>query len=672
MHSVTVGEGGGGGRVSVDVILPMDEQEQGPRAQTQGSIEEPSPWLGAGVWDAIEAEDPWVDLVIRARQSLFVPMQHKDVVVAEARLKGESVEAAKHAWESAREVRAHSIVQQLASDLQDAGCAVHETDSRRGELVVTASAAVLQDLVADVRLATIEREESTVPSDDSAGYWLNVYGIELDGVEMESLTQSRHFYDRGFEGQGIQLGMAEGGDQAGADLVRRSHPGFASASGVSRHENRSYLGPFYGYVDPDPLHGRQHATATASVIIGDLTDGQDPGISSPWEQRRRSGVARKATLMGLSTSSRSRLVSQFTDPGREIRAVNFSFSTDTDPTCLGVDSWSDTVNELYESGILVVKSAGNDRHDDSSDCTVGSPGAAIGSFTVAAYDVVESGAGTVIRESSSRGGTTSEGRGRTVTAMTSNTSFQFPYTGRSDCPYDYGASFMAGGCTATPVAYGNTSGAAPVVTGAWGVFDSWYQSVFGDPGVGTRHALLLLQGDRRSESLFLDVGYDGLWGAGRLRMRSFDGAGLDGPARWTSATHCVADGQTRVIPVTSSPVSSDVDVIKVVAFTYDSRHGDNPFLPSDQVTLKLGHLQADGSYEVVAEDASSDNKKRLFVRDPAPGHYAVIIEGADVTSDLEGCGTDSQRVFWSYLHEDSDRETWEDLGVVRPEDQEIP
>lgn len=44
------------------------------------------------------------------------------------------------------------------------------------------------------------------------------------------------------------------------------------------------------------------------------------------------------------------------------------------------------------------------------------------------------------------------------------------------------------------------------------------------------------------------------------------------------------------------------------------------------------------------------------------------ITGRDVTSDSEGCGTDSTRVYTAWMYEDQDRDTGTDLDdLIRPE-----
>ena len=81
-----------------------------------------------------------------------------------------------------------------------------------------------------------------------------------------------------------------------------------------------------------------------------------------------------------------------------------------------------------------------------------------------------------------------------------------------------------------------TSFAAPVVAAAAAVFADWYLnspigSLIEDPGV--LMAAMLMMGDRGSSSgsKRLEKGFDPLWGAGALRLRRFDDAGLDDPWR---------------------------------------------------------------------------------------------------------------------------------------------
>lgn len=64
-----------------------------------------------------------------------------------------------------------------------------------------------------------------------------------------------------------------------------------------------------------------------------------------------------------------------------------------------------------------------------------------------------------------------------------------------------------------------------------------------------------------------------------------------------------------------------------------------------------------------------DNKQRVVLLNPLGGwDYRLVAVATSVTADNEGCGTNSMRVFWAKMYEDSDREWAENLDWVRPED----
>lgn len=54
--------------------------------------------------------------------------------------------------------------------------------------------------------------------------------------------------------------------------------------------------------------------------------------------------------------------------------------------------------------------------------------------------------------------------------------------------------------------------------------------------------------------------------------------------------------------------------------------------------------------------SSTDNKERVYYSDPGGMLIDLAIVGFDVSSDDSGCGTNSQKVYFSYFYEDSDRD----------------
>ena len=103
-----------------------------------------------------------------------------------------------------------------------------------------------------------------------------------------------------------------------------------------------------------------------------------------------------------------------------------------------------------------------------------------------------------------------------------------------------------------------------------------------------------------------------------------------------------------------------------VAHWYDSKHEDSG--TTDEMSLAL--WDNDLYQQVVASsDDPSDNKQRVFYSDwSTSGDLSLKIVGENVTSDDEGCGTNSNRVYVAYLFEDSDRDDSDGPGCeILPE-----
>jgi len=317
---------------------------------------------------------------------------------------------------------------------------------------------------------------------------------------------------------------------------------------------------------------------------------------------------------------------------------------------------------MYEDGIATFAVAGNEGHG-TSDCTVRDPGFALGVFTVGAYQV-DSADDEVIYSDQSRGGGEYCGGsacvddGRTLVDVQGPTQHEFAFSEDSTDTDQYSNDLCC------------TSGATPTVAGAAALYRDWYLDVAGtlidSPGV--LYADLLLMGDRIDESgTYLDAGFDDLTGAGKLRMRKWDN--LDSPARADEGIVCVDDGSSSYISLDADPLAPDVDMVKAVIWWYDHRH-DGGTTPHDKVQLVLQRYNASlGSWSAVQSSTTDDNKQRVYVTGVANARYRLKITGSDVTSDIEGCGTDSTKVYWAYLFEDQDRDTGTDLDdQVRPEE----
>jgi hypothetical protein len=214
-----------------------------------------------------------------------------------------------------------------------------------------------------------------------------------------------------------------------------------------------------------------------------------------------------------------------------------------------------------------------------------------------------------------------------------------------------------------------TSGATPVIAGAAqlyrDMFITEFSTLIDDPGI--LYANMLLWGDRTYETIgFSTSGYSGLWGAGKLRLRA--PVNLDPPSRWATGRTCLpASGEFTHVMTPGGPLSPNVDVMRLVVWWYDHRHDSG----TDNDTIRLWidkRLPPATTWTVhVSTSITDDNRKRYHEDFPASGYeYRFRLDPISVTSDVEGCGSNSAFVHWAYFWEGSDRAT-SSLIPIRPE-----
>lgn len=128
---------------------------------------------------------------------------------------------------------------------------------------------------------------------------------------------------------------------------------------------------------------------------------------------------------------------------------------------------------------------------------------------------------------------------------------------------------------------------------------------------------------------------------------------MDAPALYKNNFACVGQDELVRIGINSGQqIESTVNVLKIVIFWYDRRHGTGELI--DDIDL---HLYTVGSNTPLMKSESAyDNKERLFYTAPGGKNLEFGIYGYDVTADSEGCGTNKQRVYWTYFYEDSARD----------------
>ncbi|MBN2722940.1 MAG: S8/S53 family peptidase [Deltaproteobacteria bacterium] len=348
-----------------------------------------------------------------------------------------------------------------------------------------------------------------------------------------------------------------------------------------------------------------------------------------------------------------------------------------DPLCKGEDSLSRDANDLYELGIPVFAAAGNDCHyvgqcnenfyyTDTHDCVVDSPASAMGVFTVGAHGEYLKGEEGVrigdIAEYSSRGGTTTEGKGRTIIDITASGCRDYHMDINDNYYYDP-EHYQCGTSFATPTV---AAGAAMILD--W--YSFYWSSLLVNPG--RLYSFLLLMGDRAQEPFpenQPDSDFDPVFGAGRFKMRRLDTYGGDTFWAKNIMSTCIDDAETAYIYIYNGyPLPAGVDVFKAVMFYYDYRHENGTAI--DNINMKLQEkINLGGIYRWVTvggtrEVDPGEEKERVFLSGNLEGRmFRLAVTGADVTSSNAGCGNDSMMVNISFFFEDSARDDYLSGGI---------
>jgi hypothetical protein len=407
-----------------------------------------------------------------------------------------------------------------------------------------------------------------------------------------------------------------------------------------------------------------HPTACTGLILGDLRDGQDANINAHATRVARSGYAGEAwgrIYAGLSDTGRWALALQDAVSGFPVTPlINSSNGGNWDiPGCLGRTTFDHAVNDAFEDGLLVVWAGGNQYGHDDDTCTVEGP-KAIGAFKVGTYGnsawenandirtaAISEGDGQATYGSPRGGVSWNEGRNRTILDITGYG--------------NYSTMFSKGGGYGFQSIGGATSQSTATTTGQAADFVHWFKTTYGSvPGPGVLHAALLLMGDRQGESGLLTSKFSNLWGAGRMRMRKLDPAGMDSPYGFGLGSVCVNDGQHVFLPLLQGlPFLDSIDVIKVALYWFDRRVENAP--PSgvdkpDDIDLRVERSTLSGWTTLGYSADAYDYKERVRVTPASGWRHRVKISGYNVTSDDAGCGTNSMKVYYAYFYEDSARD----------------
>ncbi len=475
-----------------------------------------------------------------------------------------------------------------------------------------------------------------------------------DLQDMREATQMVQLHDAGFKGE-TGSGLASYNDICIAIIdtnVDMTHPAWDDwAGGPSRllsvwRSFGSFWLPVFSSATTTPSHG----TKVAGVAVADLMQGQDPAITSTADREARTGFAPEASFVFIEESGAGAVSAIEKAAALLPDVINLSMSFGTSTTCNLSASSNEAVDAAMLEGIFFAKSGGNNG-TTGSGCNVGNPGAASGAFTVnqlsrSAVPLKEA----TVPSGASRGG---DSIGRGVIAIAAHTGPE------ADTAAKVGGTYGA---------FGASSGATPVVAGSAACLKEHFLTVFGSSianEVGFLYATMLLEADGQLE----DGSYantldpmDELYGAGRLRMRMFNSAGMDAPWRMRLFSRVIEDGELAAdMPVNpdgsgiNQPLSSDVDRLRVSCFWHE------PNIENGSTWCADIGLSIEGSNGFIYYSGTdSDPRQHIYLGNAVQGHsWTIRLLGNDVPLSLDSNYRylkDERKVYVAVYWEDGDRD----------------
>lgn len=452
-----------------------------------------------------------------------------------------------------RKSELEAVYAPIVVDIEREGGALLQTYWLLNGFEVRVDARGLIALSRDSRVARLELRPRAVVDENN-----------LD--DMREAAQIPQFHDAGIDGE------TGSGRSAETDMyiafidttIDADHPAWrdTSSSSSSRLVDIWRKG-FWGWstVSTSATSLPSHGTKVVGCAVADLMQGQDSSITSSTERDKRTGFAPEASFSFIEEDGAgpTKAIEKAVELGVDVINMSMSFGT-----CELSDSSNEAVDEAMLDGIFFAKSASNSGHSGST-CNVGTPAAASGSFTVGAIKriAVPLNEGD-LTDGSCRGG---DSLGRSVVAIAA-------YSGPEG---DTSAAFDD-----TYGVFGATSSAAPVVAGSAAVLKDHLMDIFSTSIVnnaGYLYATMMLMGDGELEgggTASATTAMDDIWGAGRLRMRMFNGDGMDGPWRMRLFSRVISDGEVEtdllVNPDSSGvnqEVSADVERLKATAYWHE-------------------------------------------------------------------------------------------------------
>jgi hypothetical protein len=547
--------------------------------------------------------------------------------------------------------------QRVAAAALTAGATDIAPRATTGGVRATVDADTLNRLRADPTFGRIDLD--LPPTDDCGLDSTEDYAVTINGQELAEILQTQQFYDQDDGGCCAAIAVFS------QNPVWNGHPGFKNATtGQSRVLGCESPSCTDSYT-PSLTGTIAHPTATAAMALADLTLGQDSAITGTLDRARRSGVARYATGYTFPDGDEAFLLDRLDDPGTEniaIVAQSNSFSQ----ACTGQTAKDQSFNALFEAGMAVFNSTGN--QGSSSTCNVQAPAPALGVFAVNQYKFLPTG------EPALDTGASIGSVDWSIIDLVAPTPIRYglshydgPTFGNGGTTR-YGADWSRDGNvgvdddsdgTITSLENGGFNGssaATPTVAGAAAVLRRWFiedvSTAIEDPGL--LYALMLSMGDGFNGTTFLHSGYHRRMGAGQTKLRRFDNDHMDARWVWDASSVCVPHGQ--VVLLYQGVVAAGADTFEATTFRYDPDHDTTGNL--DDVNLYLQRQLADGTWSTILQDTAFGEKQRIF-SDGFSGiigaSIRLLASGQSVATDgWAGCGNNQIRVYYSLYLEDND------------------
>jgi hypothetical protein len=395
-----------------------------------------------------------------------------------------------------------------------------------------------------------------------------------------------------------------------------------------------------------------HGTVVSSLLLGDLEDGQDANYSGA-DETKRSGMSPEAEFTAIDLYSATAGVTNAFQlaVAEDVDIINMSSTCSTCTLCATTHTWIDDVDDAMLAGIFVVNTPDNGGH--AGGCAAEVPGTASGSFTPGDYLRTAANLRTAgIATSSPRGG---DVHGRSIIDLVAPSGRQ--PDGATGYDGTWNNAYADGGT--------GTSNAAPLLAGAAADYKDFLIDTFGTSmanTVGYIYSQMLLMGDGELEgggTATATTPMDDVWGAGRLRMRMFDSAGMDGPWRMRYGNWELDDDEVVTFPLnpdaggTNQALSSDVEYFKSTLWWHE------PNLGSTETPATITFQVTNGTSTYTSLGQMPGTQRLWLGTALNGGTWDVRITGTSVTSSTSGnyySGQQKRRVYSAMFWEDRDRD----------------